>query len=63
MIDPLIALGAAANIAQFINYGITIVAKSRDIHSSANGSLVEDNDLKTVSALACGRSKFFLWGF
>ncbi|CAN9432139.1 unnamed protein product [Alternaria alternata] len=49
MLDPLIALGAVANVTQFVELAIKIFAKSHAIYSSANGSLVEYDDLGKVS--------------
>ncbi|KAF7676178.1 hypothetical protein GT037_005683 [Alternaria burnsii] len=49
MLDPLIALGAVANVTQFVEFAIRILAKSHAIYNSANGSLVEYDDLSKVS--------------
>jgi hypothetical protein len=49
MLDPLTALGAVANVAQFIEFAIKIIANSHSIYNSANGSLVEHDDLGRVS--------------
>jgi hypothetical protein len=49
MLEPLIALGAVANVAQFIGLAINIFAKSRTIYHSADGSLVEYDDLEKVT--------------
>ncbi|CAN9128966.1 unnamed protein product [Alternaria alternata] len=49
MLDPLIALGAVANVTQFVELAIRIFAKSHAIYNSANGSLVEHDDLGKVS--------------
>ena len=49
MLDPLIALGAVANVTQFVELAIKIFAKSHAIYNSANGSLVEYDDLGKVS--------------
>ena len=49
MIDPLTALGAVASITQLIDLGIKTVTKSREIHKSASGSLVENEDLTAVT--------------
>jgi hypothetical protein len=49
MIDPLTAIGAVASVAQLIDLGIKIVTKSREIHKSASGALVEDEHLTAVT--------------
>jgi hypothetical protein len=49
MLEPLIALGAVANVTQFIGLAIKIFAKSRRIYHSADGSLVEYDDLERVT--------------
>jgi hypothetical protein len=49
MLDPLTALGAVANITQFIEFAIKIFANTHSIYNSANGSLVENDDLGRVS--------------
>ena len=49
MLDPLTALGAVANVTQFIDFAIKIFANSRNIYHSVNGNLVEYDDLNTVA--------------
>jgi hypothetical protein len=49
MLDPLTTLGAVANVAQFIEFAIKIFANSHSIYNSANGSLIEHDDLGRVS--------------
>jgi uncharacterized protein YjaZ len=49
MLDPLTALGIAANVVQFIDFTIRIIAKSNDIYQSASGSLIEHDDLSKVT--------------
>lgn len=49
MLDPLAALGAVANIAQFIEFAIKISSKSRDIYHSASGNPIELEDLRDVN--------------
>ncbi|CAI9632192.1 unnamed protein product [Alternaria burnsii] len=49
MLDPLIALGAVANVTQFVELAIKIFARSHAIYNSANGSLDEYDDLGKVS--------------
>lgn len=43
------ALGAVANVAQFIEFTIKIFSSSRNIYYSASGSLVEHDDLSKVT--------------
>lgn len=50
MLEPLIALGAVANIFQFIDFTIKIFTHSSNIYHSANGTLIEHDDLSTVTA-------------
>ena len=49
MLDPLTALGAVANVAQFIEFAIKIFSSSRNIYHSASGSLMEHDDLSKVT--------------
>ncbi|CAN9449980.1 unnamed protein product [Alternaria alternata] len=49
MLDPLTALGVVANVTQFVDLASKIFAKSHAIYNSANGSLVEYDDLGKVS--------------
>jgi hypothetical protein len=49
MLDPLTALGAVANVAQFVELAIKIFAYSRNIYNSTSGSLVEYDDLGKVT--------------
>ena len=49
MLDPLTALGAVANVFQFIDFAIKLFTYSHNIYHSANGSLVEHDDLNTVT--------------
>ncbi|KAH7084003.1 hypothetical protein FB567DRAFT_530403 [Paraphoma chrysanthemicola] len=49
MLDPLSTLGLVANVVQFIDFTIKIIAKANDIHQSASGSLVEHDDLSKVT--------------
>jgi archaellum biogenesis ATPase FlaH len=50
MLDLLMALGAVANVAQFIEFAIKICSSSRSIYHSASGSLVEHDDLSKVTS-------------
>lgn len=49
MVDPLTALGAVANITQFIEFAVKILTNSRNICASASGRLVEHEDLNIVT--------------
>ena len=49
MLEPLTALGLAANLLQFIELGIKVTSKTRDIHNSATGALVENLDLEILT--------------
>lgn len=40
--EAVAALGLAANILQFIEFGVVILSKGREIHTSINGTLVEN---------------------
>jgi hypothetical protein len=47
--DPLSALSVAANIVQFVVYGIDIVSKGNQLCKSADGALAENVELETAS--------------
>lgn len=47
VLDPFIALAAAGNITQFVEYALQIVCKGRKIR--ADGALVEHEDIAFVS--------------
>jgi hypothetical protein len=49
MLDPLTALGAVANVAQFVELAFKILTYSRSIYNSTSGSLVEYDDLGKVT--------------
>lgn len=49
MADPLTALGLASNIIQLISFASDLVSKGREIYKSANGTLVENLELETIT--------------
>ena len=49
MVSPTDALSIAAAVVQFIDFGIKITAKSRELASSSTGVLVEHKELLTAS--------------
>ncbi len=44
VIDPLTALGIASNIISFIDFGIQVLAKGRELHKSATGRVIEHDE-------------------
>lgn len=50
MIDPFTALGVASAAAQFIDFGVKLVAKTREVYKSTNGMLKEAAELKDTNA-------------
>lgn len=46
--DPLSSLGVAGNVIQFIDFGIKLVSRFKQIYRSADGALQENNDLSDV---------------
>ncbi len=48
-IDPIIVLGIASNDVQFVDFGIKIVSKGREVYKSADGKLAENVDLEAVT--------------
>lgn len=47
--DPLIAVGLAANIVQFISFGISAVSKCNQTYQSSNGKDVANHNLAVAS--------------
>ena len=47
--DALTAIGLAANILQFIDFGIKLVSKGNQIYRSGDGTLPENHDLAVVT--------------
>lgn len=50
VLDPLTAIGLAANIVQFLGFAGGIVTSSAQLYRSADGTLSEDADLTTVTS-------------
>lgn len=48
MAEAVLSIGLAANIAQFVGYGISIVAETREIYYSARGAKEENLELERV---------------
>ncbi|KAK5457114.1 hypothetical protein LTS15_004895 [Exophiala xenobiotica] len=44
VLDPLTALGLASNIISFIDFGIQVLAKGRELHKSATGRVIEHDE-------------------
>jgi hypothetical protein len=49
VLEGLATIGLAGNIVQFISFGFTLVAKSREIHHSASGVPEERIDLDLIA--------------
>ena len=47
--DPIAAIGFAANILQFINFGCKLVSESQQIYNSVEGASVETLELEAIS--------------
>jgi hypothetical protein len=47
--EPLVALGLAANIVQLINFTTELVSKGHEMHRSDDGALVENSELQAVT--------------
>lgn len=47
--DPVTALGIAAATVQFISFAGDVISKSREIYSSADGTLLAQNELDTIT--------------
>ncbi|PMD58404.1 uncharacterized protein K444DRAFT_614188 [Hyaloscypha bicolor E] len=48
--DPLTALGLAAAVVQFVDFGVEIFHKSKEILHSASGASVENASIKTTTS-------------
>jgi hypothetical protein len=44
-VTAITALGIAGNVLQFVDFGLTLVFKAREIHESAKGALAEHVDI------------------
>lgn len=47
--DPLTALGLAANIVQFVDFGFKLLGGAREIYSSASGATKDNEVLESVT--------------
>lgn len=63
MAEALVAIGLAANIAQFVGYGITIISETREVYHSARGAKEENlelhvvvSDIKDFNERICGNA-------
>lgn len=50
MAEAFLALGVAANIAQFISYGIKLLAEGKEAYGSIRGQQDEHHELETIIA-------------
>jgi len=50
MMDPFSALSVAANIVQFVVYGINIVSKGNKLYKSVDGALIENTELQEATS-------------
>ncbi|KAH8663414.1 hypothetical protein BGZ60DRAFT_67197 [Tricladium varicosporioides] len=49
MLDPFTALGVAGNIVQFVDFSTKLISKSHKIYKSAEGALMENQDLEAIA--------------
>ncbi|KAF2184494.1 hypothetical protein K469DRAFT_688947 [Zopfia rhizophila CBS 207.26] len=49
MLDPSSAIGLVASVIQLVTFTSSIVSKSREVYNSAEGALVEQMELETVT--------------
>jgi hypothetical protein len=47
--EPLSALSVAASVAQFLEFGYSLVSKSREIYGSAQGTSIQNAELETAT--------------
>jgi CHASE3 domain sensor protein len=47
--DPMSALGLAANIVQFVDFGSKLLERANEIRKSASGQLEEHTELETIT--------------
>lgn len=55
--DPVSAVGLASSVVQLISFSTDIISKSREIHKSAAGSLVENVELETIARTLQSQSR------
>jgi hypothetical protein len=49
MLDPISALGLAANVVQFIDLGLKVVSKGQQIYQSQSGLALNFQDLRSIA--------------
>ena len=59
MMDPFSALSVAANIVQFVVYGVNIVSKGNQLYKSTDGTLIENAELEEATVRLQGLSRAF----
>lgn len=47
--DPLTALGLASNVVQFIDFGLKVISKARQLGESVDGTLKENSEIEDVT--------------
>lgn len=55
--DPFSALSAAACVVQFLDYGIRVMSKSRELYTAADGALSANVEIEEASARLQGLSR------
>ena len=48
-LDPLTAIGLIGNIVQFVDFGLKIVSKAREVRNSTTGALAENVDTERIA--------------
>jgi hypothetical protein len=54
--DPLSALSLAACVVQFLDYGMRVMSKSRELYTAADGALSANVEIEEASARLQGLS-------
>ncbi len=49
VLDPLSAIGLAGNVITFVEFGCSLLSKSREIYVSASGSTSENDQLEIIA--------------
>ncbi len=49
MIDPIAAIGLAANIVQFVDFSWKLLSETRDLYDSSTGVSADNDLLETIS--------------
>ena len=49
-LDPLTAIVLVGNIVQFVDFGLKIFSKARQVHKSSTGTLPEEVDIERIAA-------------